>query len=83
MFDKEFDSLEAAQQRKLEYYIQQGVSWRCWPRPRCRMWMMRVAEAAGNRTHQVKLAIGLTLSENQAQWICEMGLTGVEARVES
>ena len=48
------------------------------------MWMMRVAEAAGNRTPgEARDRIDPLISENQAQWICEMGLPGVEARVES
>jgi hypothetical protein len=33
--------------------------------------------------HRVKLAVGLTLSENQAEWIRAMSLPGAEARVES
>src|SRR6202021_1839802 len=31
----------------------------------------------------VKVAVGLTLSENQARWIRSIGLPGVEVRVES
>jgi cyclopropane-fatty-acyl-phospholipid synthase len=35
------------------------------------------------KEHGVKLAVGLTLSENQAEWIRSMGLPSVEVRVES
>jgi cyclopropane-fatty-acyl-phospholipid synthase len=82
MYENESDSLEAAQQRKLEYHIQQarahgaarvldiGCGWGA-------LQKKLVIE------HGVKLAVGLTLSENQAEWIRSMGLPGVEVRVES
>ncbi len=82
MYDNESDSLEAAQQRKLEYHIQQaradgaarvldiGCGWGA-------LQKKLITE------HGVKLAVGLTLSENQAEWIRAMGLPGVEVRVES
>jgi len=82
MYDKESDSLEAAQQRKLEYHIQQaradgaarvldiGCGW-------------GALQKKLVKEHGVKLAVGLTLSENQAEWIRSMGLPGVEVRVES
>jgi cyclopropane-fatty-acyl-phospholipid synthase len=82
MYDKESDSLEAAQQRKLEYHIQQaradgaarvldiGCGW-------------GALQKRLVREHRVKVAIGLTLSENQAEWVRSMGLPGVEVRVES
>ena len=82
MYENESDSLETAQQRKLEYHIQQaradgaarvldiGCGWGA-------LQKKLVAE------HGVKLAVGLTLSENQAEWIRAMGLPGVEVRVES
>lgn len=82
MYDEEPESLEKAQQRKLEYHIQQarasnadrvldiGCGWGALQKRLVNL-------------HQVKLAIGLTLSENQAEWIRSMGLPGVEVRVES
>src|SRR5260370_10935530 len=82
MYENESDSLETAQQRKLEYHIQQaradgaarvldiGCGWGG-------LQKKLVAE------HGVKLAVGLTLSENQAEWIRASGLPGVEVRVES
>ena len=83
MYDKESDSLEAAQQRKLEYHIQQaradgaarvtadiGCGWGALQK--------RLVEQ-----HRVKVAVGLTLSENQSEWIRSMDLPGVEVRVES
>jgi cyclopropane-fatty-acyl-phospholipid synthase len=82
MYDDESDTLETAQQRKLEYHIQQaraegaarvldiGCGW-------------GALQKKLVREHGVKLAVGLTLSENQAQWIRSMGLPGVEVRVES
>ena len=82
MYDKEPDSLEAAQQRKLEYHIQQA----------CADGAARVLDIGCGwgalqkkmvQEHQVKVAVGLTLSENQAEWIRSIGLPGVEVRVES
>jgi len=82
MYESESDSLEAAQQRKLEYHIQQarahgaarvldiGCGW-------------GALQKKLVREHGVKLAVGLTLSENQAEWIRSTGLPGVEVRVES
>ena len=82
MYDKESDSLEAAQQRKLEYHIQQacadgaasvldiGCGW-------------GALQKKLVQEHQVKVAVGLTLSENQAEWIRSIGVPGVEVRVES
>ena len=82
MYEKESDSLEAAQQRKLEYHIQQaradgaahvldiGCGW-------------GALQKRLTKEHQVKVAVGLTLSENQAEWIRSMDLPGVEVRVES
>ncbi len=82
MYDKESDSFEAAQQRKLEYHIQQaradgaarvldiGCGW-------------GALQKKLVKEHQVKVAVGLTLSDNQAEWIRSMGLAGVEVRVES
>ncbi len=82
MYDNESDSFEAAQQRKLEYHIQQaradgaarvldiGCGW-------------GALQKKLVREHGVKLAVGLTLSEKQAEWIRSMGLPGVEVRVES
>ena len=66
MYDKESDSLEAAQQRKLEYHIQQA----------CADGAARVLDIGCGwgalqkklvQEHQVKVAVGLTLSENQAE----------------
>jgi cyclopropane-fatty-acyl-phospholipid synthase len=82
MYDKESDSLEAAQQRKLEYHIQQA----------CADGAARVLDIGCGwgalqkkmvQEHQVRVAVGLTLSENQAEWIRSIGLPGVEVRVES
>ena len=82
LYDQESDSLETAQQRKLEYHIQQaradgaarvldiGCGWGA-------LQKKLVTE------HQVKVAVGLTLSENQAQWIRSIGLNGVEVLAES
>lgn len=82
MYDNESDSLEAAQQRKLEYHIQQaradgaarvldiGCGW-------------GALQKKLVREHGVQLAVGLTLSENQAEWIRSMGLPGVEVHLES
>jgi cyclopropane-fatty-acyl-phospholipid synthase len=82
MYDDESDSLEAAQQRKLEYHIQQaradgaarvldiGCGW-------------GALQKKLVREHGVQLAVGLTLSKNQEEWIRSMGLPGVEVRVES
>jgi cyclopropane-fatty-acyl-phospholipid synthase len=82
MYDKETDSFEAAQQRKLEYHIHQaradgvarvldiGCGW-------------GALQKKLVKEYQVKLAVGLTLSENQAEWIRSMDLPGVEVRVES
>jgi cyclopropane-fatty-acyl-phospholipid synthase len=82
MYDKETDSFEAAQQRKLEYHIQQaradgaarvldiGCGW-------------GALQKKLVQEHQVKVAIGLTLSENQARQVRSIGLPGVEVRVES
>ncbi len=82
MYDEDSESLERAQERKLEYHIQQaratgadrvldiGCGWGALQK--------RLVSV-----HQVRLAIGLTLSENQADWIRSMGLPGVEVRVES
>jgi cyclopropane-fatty-acyl-phospholipid synthase len=82
MYDKKSDSLEEAQQRKLEYHIQQaradgaarvldiGCGW-------------GALQKRLIKEHRVKVAVGLTLSENQAEWIRSMDLPGVEVRVES
>ena len=82
LYDNESDSLETAQQRKLEYYIQQaraegaarvldiGCGW-------------GALQKKLVKEHQVKVAVGLTLSENQAGWIRAAALPGVEVRVES
>ena len=82
MYDEDSDSFEAAQQRKLEYHIQQahadgaarvldiGCGW-------------GALQKRLVKEHQVKVAVGLTLSENQAEWIRSMDLPGVEVRVES
>jgi len=82
MYDREPDSFEAAQQRKLEYHIQRaradgaarvldiGCGW-------------GALQKKLVKEHQVKVAVGLTLSDNQAEWIRSMGLAGVEVRVES
>src|SRR5260370_21266188 len=82
MDDHAADSLEAAQQRKLEYHVQQA---RADGAPR----VLDIGCGWGAlqkrlvKEHQVKVAVGLTLSENQAEWIRSMGLRGVEVRVES
>lgn len=82
MYDNESDSFEAAQQRKLEYHIQQaradsaarvldiGCGW-------------GALQKRLVKEHQVKVAVGLPLSEKQAEWIRSMNLAGVEVRVES
>jgi cyclopropane-fatty-acyl-phospholipid synthase len=82
MYESESDSFEDAQVRKLEYHIQQaraaganrvldiGCGW-------------GALQKRLVKHHGVKLAIGLTLSENQAEWIRAMGIAGVEVRVES
>jgi cyclopropane-fatty-acyl-phospholipid synthase len=82
MYDNDSDSFEAAQQRKLEYHIQQaradgaarvldiGCGW-------------GALQKRLVKEHQVKVAVGLTLSEKQAEWIRSMNLPGVEVRVES
>ena len=82
MYDTQPVSFEAAQERKLEYHIQQahadgaervldiGCGWGA------------LQKRLVNQ-HRVKLAVGLTLSENQAEWIRSLGLPGVEVRVES
>ena len=82
MYDNESDSLEAAQQRKLEYHVQQARS-----DGAARVLDIGCGWGALQKKliteHGVKLAVGLTLSENQAEWIRAMGLPGVEVRVES
>jgi cyclopropane-fatty-acyl-phospholipid synthase len=82
MYEDESESLEKAQERKLEYHIAQaradgagrvldiGCGWGALQK--------RLVSL-----HGVKLAIGLTLSENQAEYIRAMNLPGVEVRVES
>jgi cyclopropane-fatty-acyl-phospholipid synthase len=82
MYDEASESLETAQARKLEYHIQQarasgaervldiGCGW-------------GALQKRLVNFHKVRLAVGLTLSENQADWIRSMGLPGVEVRVES
>ena len=82
MYEDASDSFEAAQQRKLEYHIQQarahgaarvldiGCGW-------------GALQKKLVKEHQVKAAVGLTLSDNQARWIRSMDLPGVEVRVES
>lgn len=71
MYDGESDTFEDAQQRKLEYHIQQaradsaarvldiGCGW-------------GALQKRLVKEHGVKLAVGLTLSENQAEWIRTM-----------
>jgi cyclopropane-fatty-acyl-phospholipid synthase len=82
LFEDGSDSLEKAQERKLDYHIAQaraanaervldiGCGWGALQK--------RLVSL-----HQVKLAIGLTLSENQAEWIRSTALPGIEVRVES
>jgi cyclopropane-fatty-acyl-phospholipid synthase len=82
MYADESESLEKAQERKLEYHIAQaraagaervldiGCGW-------------GALQKRLVKNHGVKLAMGLTLSENQAEWIRAMNLPGVEVRVES
>ena len=82
MYDTQPGSFEAAQERKLEYHIEQahadgaervldiGCGWGA------------LQKRLVNQ-HRVKLAVGLTLSERQAEWIRAMALPGVEVRVES
>jgi cyclopropane-fatty-acyl-phospholipid synthase len=82
MYEHEAESLEQAQERKLEFHIQQarasGVS---------RVLDIGCGWGALQKrlvnVHQVKAAIGLTLSDNQADWIRAMNLPGVEVRQES
>jgi hypothetical protein len=81
MYDEASESLERAQERKLEYHIQQaratgadrvldiGCGWGALQKRLVNM-------------HGVRLVVGLTLSENQADWIRSMGLPGVEVRIE-
>ncbi|HKV55027.1 MAG TPA: cyclopropane-fatty-acyl-phospholipid synthase family protein [Candidatus Binataceae bacterium] len=82
MYHDESDSLELAQEQKLEFHIQQarasgvnrvldiGCGWGALQR--------RLVNI-----HKVRTAVGLTLSDNQADWIRTMGLPGVEVRLES
>jgi cyclopropane-fatty-acyl-phospholipid synthase len=82
MYDEDSESLEKAQERKLDYHVQQaratgadrvldvGCGWGALQK--------RLVSV-----HGVRLAVGLTLSENQADWIRSMGLPGVEVRMES
>jgi cyclopropane-fatty-acyl-phospholipid synthase len=82
MYGDASDSFEAAQQRKLEYHIQQaradgaarvldiGCGW-------------GALQKKLVREHQVKVAVGLTLSDQQARWIRSMGIQGVEVQVQS
>ncbi|MGH7781462.1 MAG: class I SAM-dependent methyltransferase [Candidatus Binataceae bacterium] len=82
MYEDESDTLEQAQARKLEYHIRQaraggaervldiGCGWGAL--------LTRLLTV-----HGVKSAVGLTLSENQAQWVRAMHLPGAEVRVES
>src|SRR5271167_3454404 len=82
MYDQEPDSFEKAQERKLEYHIQQaradgvarvldiGCGW-------------GALQKRLVKEHRAKLAVGLTLSENQAEWIRAMALPGVEVCLES
>jgi cyclopropane-fatty-acyl-phospholipid synthase len=82
MYDADSESLEKAQERKLEYRIRQagatdadrvldiGCGWGAL--------LKRLVNV-----HRVKRAVGLTLSENQADSIRSMGLAGVDIRVES
>src|SRR5258708_37414212 len=72
MYDQEPDTFEAAQQRKLEYHIQQaradgaarvldiGCGW-------------GALQKKLVQDHQVKVASALTLSENQARWMRAIG----------
>ena len=81
MYDGESDTFEDAQQRKLEYHIQQAAD------SAARVLDIGCGWGALQKRlvkeHGVKLAVGLTLSENQAEWIRTMGIPGVEVRVES
>ncbi|MHB8382917.1 MAG: class I SAM-dependent methyltransferase [Candidatus Binataceae bacterium] len=82
MYENESDTLEQAQERKLEYHIAQarasgaarvldiGCGWGAL--------LKRLVTV-----HGVKSATGLTLSENQAAWIRAMRLPGAAVRVES
>jgi cyclopropane-fatty-acyl-phospholipid synthase len=82
MYDQESSSFEEAQERKLEYHIQQaqahgaarvldiGCGW-------------GALQKKLVKEHGMKLAVGLTLSENQAEWIRSTALPGVEVCVES
>lgn len=82
MYEEGSESLEQAQERKLEYHIQQaranganrvldvGCGW-------------GALQKRLVTVHKVKLAVGLTLSENQAEWIRAMQIPGVVVRVES
>ena len=82
MYEDASDSFEAAQQRKLEYHIQQA-------RADAAARVLDIGCGWGAlqkklvKEHQVRVAVGLTLSDNQARWIRSMGLPGVEVRVES
>jgi cyclopropane-fatty-acyl-phospholipid synthase len=82
MYHEASASLEKAQERKLEYHIQQaratgaervldiGCGW-------------GALQKRLVNVHGVRLAIGLTLSKNQADWIRSIGLPGVEVHIES
>jgi cyclopropane-fatty-acyl-phospholipid synthase len=82
MWDGEHDSLEAAQERKLEYHLR-AVSVEgaeslldvgCG-------WGSLLERATG--THGVKRAVGLTLSDDQAAFVARSARSGVEVRTES
>jgi cyclopropane-fatty-acyl-phospholipid synthase len=82
MYDEESDSLEQAQERKLDFHIQQARA----------LGVDRVLDIGCGwgalqkrlvNVHKVRTAVGLTLSDNQADWIRAMNIPGVEVRVES
>jgi cyclopropane-fatty-acyl-phospholipid synthase len=76
------DTLESAQQRKIDYHISQSLSARAgrvldvgcgWGAT-----LKRLVTA-----HGVETAVGLTLSRAQADWVERLGGPGIEVRVES
>jgi cyclopropane-fatty-acyl-phospholipid synthase len=82
MYEERSESLEKAQERKLDYHIQQA-------RANSANRVLDVGCGWGAlqkrlvAVHKVQLAVGLTLSDNQAEWIRAMRISGVVVRVES
>lgn len=82
IWEQESDTLESAQDRKLEYHIQAA---RAAGRPN----VLEIGCGWGGllnklvNQHRCEHAVGLTLSQAQADWVNRMNMPNVEVRVES